>query len=630
MANPNGPIDLGRLGDYARPKHTAISFADYVRKVEASPRLARGAHARMYDAIVAKGVEGTGDNRVFGFFRNDIFGIDDTVRQIVDYFGAAARGMDIRRRVLLLLGPVGSAKSTIVHLMKRGYEAYARTDEGAMYGIVGCPHHEEPLHALPDELREALGVRVEGYLCPYCQTILDEELDGDVTRLAVERVYPDENRRVAIGTFAPQDPLSQTMDELVGSLDLSKMASYGSESDARAYRFDGACNVASRGILELIEILKTKQELLYALLTLAQERQLKAGRFELFHVDTVIIGHTNLAEFERFAADRKNEAIQNRIFVIRVPYNLELAAEMKIYQYMLKGASLGAHVAPGALKAAARWTLLSRYAAPEGQDAKFAPMIRLRLYNRDFKGEYTPANLRELRTLYPNDGMEGISPRQTLNALSMSVARKSVPCVNPIDLLSSLKGTISSHVGEEVTRHRDVLEANIAKARELYDAESEEEVERAFIYGFDDIAQHLFHAYLENAAASLNQEKIVDPVTGEDMDPDLNLLQSIEQEIDVRGEAAREFRREILARVGDLTRRGETFDWQSHARFKEAVQKRLFKDVAQIVKITTSARVPDPEQRKKIDLVTQGLVENGYCEHCAAAILQYVGQRLNR
>ena len=619
-------MELEKILQGAHTQHDEMSLEDYLRLVEQTPRVSRSAHARMYDAIMDKGVDGEGENRHYKFFDGEIFGIDPALNQIVDYFASSAQGMDIRRRILLLLGPVGAAKSATVSLLKRGYEAYARTDEGAMYGIVGCPHHEEPLHAVPEHLRgefAALGAFVEGNLCPYCRTVLDEEYGGEISRFRVERIYPDEARRVSIGTFAPSDPLTQDVSELTGSMDLAKLPKYGSEADPRAYQFNGAINVASRGMLEIIEALKLKTELLYSLLTLAQERQVKAGRFELFYVDEILIAHTNEAEFERFAADRKNEAIQNRIYVVKVPYNLVLGEETKIYERMLRGANMRSHIAPHTLQSAARWALLSRYEPNE----KYPPAVKLDLYNGDFKGEHTEASAREAKRLSPRDGMQGVSPRQVLNALSVGSARKGVPCINPIDMLQAISDTLASHIGQN---DGETAKKHIAYARELYDKDAKEEIEKAFVYGFAETAQSILLAYLDNAEASLEKQKVRDPVTKEDVEPDDKLMRAIESEIAVSDAGAKEFRREILAKVGQLARRGEQFRWDSHPRLKEAIQKRLFADVASLVKVTTSTRNPDPEQQKRIDQVIAGLTGSGYCEHCAMATLKYVGQLLNR
>lgn len=610
----------------AQPEREEMPLRQYLELVQENPRVTRGAHARMYDAIVSRGVVGEGDERHYRFFDGEIFGIDPVLNQIVDYFSAAAHGMDIRRRILLLLGPVSSAKSTIVHLLKRGYEAYARTPEGAMYGLKGCPHHEEPLHAVPQHLRKPfaeIGANVEGDLCPYCRTVLDEEFGGDISKFQVERIYPDEARRVGIATFAPADALTQDMSELIGSMDLAKLPKYGSEADARAYQFNGAINVASRGILELIEFLKVKRDLQYALLTLAQERMVKAGRFELFYVDEILIAHTNEAEFETFAADKKNEAIQNRIFIVRVPYNLILNDEVKIYQRMLQGANLGVHIAPNTLETLARWAVMTRYEESE----KFKADTKLALYNGEFHGEYSEGTLRELKRSVKREGMFGVSPRQVLNALSVAVAKKSEPCVNPMDALRAALDTIPSHVTHE---DEEKTRKFVYQAREQFDEKIKVEIEKAFVHSFEESAQNVLSAYLDNAQASLDKTRVLDPVTGEETDPDEKLMRELEAEIGISPSAAAEFRREVLAKVGQLARKGESFRWDSHPRLKEAIQKKLFSDVVNLIKVTTSVRVPDEEQQKQIDRVKRTLKTQGYCDFCADAVLKYVGQLLHR
>jgi hypothetical protein len=212
----------------------------------------------------------------YAFFADDLFGLERTIQQVVDYLHSAARRLDVRKRILLLMGPVGGGKSTLVTLVKRGLEAYTRTPEGAVYAIAGCPMHEEPLHLVPDSLRRQLeeeyGIYVEGDLCPVCAQRLADDWGGDIGRAPVERVLFSEKIRVGIGTFAPSDPKSQDISELTGSIDLATVGDYGSESDPRAYRFDGELNIANRGLMEFIELLKSDEKFLYGLLTLSQEQ----------------------------------------------------------------------------------------------------------------------------------------------------------------------------------------------------------------------------------------------------------------------------------------------------------------------------------------------------------------------
>ena len=252
------------------------TFWEYFDRVRENPRLARLSHARVHDLIADAGVDEGPDGPRYRFFTEDLFGLERTLSQLVDYFHSAARRLEVRKRILLLMGPVGGGKSTLVTLLKRGLEAYSRTPTGALYTIVGCPMHEEPLHLIPGPLRAELatayGLYIEGDLCPVCQHRLEAEWGGDIDQVPVERLALDEKHRVGIGTFAPSDPKSQDIAELTGSIDLATVGEYGSESDPRAYRFDGELNIANRGLMEFIELLKSDEKFLYGLLTLSQEQ----------------------------------------------------------------------------------------------------------------------------------------------------------------------------------------------------------------------------------------------------------------------------------------------------------------------------------------------------------------------
>jgi len=187
------------------------------------------------------------------------------------------------------MGPVSGGKSTLVSMIKHGLEEYTRTEEGAVYGIKGCPMHEEPLHLVPHDLRkdfsEEYGVYIEGNLCPSCKLRLQEEFNNHIEKVPVERIAFSEENRLGIGTFSPSDPKSQDIADLTGSIDFSTIGEYGSESDPRAYRFDGELNKANRGVMEFQEMLKADEKFLYNLLSLSQEGNFKAGRFALISAD---------------------------------------------------------------------------------------------------------------------------------------------------------------------------------------------------------------------------------------------------------------------------------------------------------------------------------------------------------
>lgn len=258
---------LERLEEYRREEKKLAwegTFKDYLQLVIANPKIARLAHARIYDMILTAGVEEVEGVKRYRFFAEEIFGLDRTLEKLVEeYFHAAARRLDVRKRILLLMGPVSGGKSTLVNLLKRGLERYTRQDEGAVYAIKGCPMHEEPLHLIPQELRQDFmdeyGIYIEGNLCPYCRLMVEEKYGGRIEEVPVQRIVFSEEKRIGIGTFSPSDPKSQDIADLTGSIDFSTIAEYGSESDPRAYRFDGELNKANRGLMEFQLILRPIQ-----------------------------------------------------------------------------------------------------------------------------------------------------------------------------------------------------------------------------------------------------------------------------------------------------------------------------------------------------------------------------------
>src|SRR6266581_7029568 len=237
------------------------TFAQYFEIATKRPEVSRLSHERIYHMIMDAGVETmrSGEPR-YNFFSQEIFGIEKPLQQIVDYFHSAAQRLEVRKRIMLLMGPVGGGKSTIVYLIKRGLEAYTRIEAGAVYAIKDCPMHEEPLHLIPSDLRsdveKEFGIYVEGDLCPHCRYMVDTQYKGHIEDVPVKRIAFSEKYRVGVGTFTPSDPKSQDISELVGGIDLSTIGEVGVESDPRAYRFDGELNIANRGIMEFVEMLK--------------------------------------------------------------------------------------------------------------------------------------------------------------------------------------------------------------------------------------------------------------------------------------------------------------------------------------------------------------------------------------
>ncbi|MFC5402823.1 PrkA family serine protein kinase [Cohnella soli] len=610
------------------------TFREYIDLLRRDQAPAMTAHARVYDMIVSHGVEERGGSKKYTFFNSEIFGLDQTIEKLVEeYFHSAARRLDVRKRILLLMGPVSGGKSTIVTMLKKGLEQFSRTERGAVYAIRGCPMQEDPLHLIPDALRpeveNELGVRIEGDLCPSCQMRLRTEFEGDIERVPIERVLISEKNRVGIGTFSPSDPKSQDIADLTGSIDFSTITEYGSESDPRAYRFDGELNKANRGLMEFQEMLKCDEKFLWNLLSLTQEGNFKAGRFALISADEMIVAHTNESEYKAFISNKKNEALQSRMIVMPIPYNLKVSAEEKIYTKLIGQSDMGhVHIAPHALRAAAIFSILTRLKESKKQGMDLVK--KMRMYDGEEVEGYKEADLKEMQNEFVEEGMSGIDPRYVINRISSALIKQDLPCINALDVLRALKDGLDQH--PSITREEREKYLNfISVARKEYDNLAKKEIQKAFVYSFEESARTLFENYLDNIEAYCNWSKIKDPLTGEEMDPDERLMRSIEEQIGVSENAKKAFREEILIRISAYSRKGKKFDYSMHDRLREAIEKKLFTDLKDIVKITTSTKTPDESQLKRINEVTKRLIdEHHYCPNCANELLRYVGSLLNR
>jgi serine protein kinase len=630
------------LGAYRREREELKwegTFHDYFELVSQNPRLAQLSHARVCNMILSNGVEKINEGSLdeinrYKFFSEELYGIDEAIDQIVDYFKSAAQRLEVRKRILLLMGPVGGGKSTIVTMLKRGLEKWTRMPEGAVYAIKGCPMHEEPLHLIPAELRPDIekhyGIYIEGELCPQCRYNLEHNYGGRHEDMLIERIVFSEKDRVGIGTFAPSDPKSQDITELTGSIDLSTIGEIGVESDPRAYRFDGELNIANRGVMEFIEILKSDEKFLYSLLTLSQEQNIKTGRFAMIYADEVIMSHTNESEYTAFVGNRKSEALQDRMIMVKVPYNLKVSQEQRIYEKLLQQSEVlrNIHIAPHTLKVAAMFAVMTRLEEPKKANVDIVK--KMKLYDGEDVEGFKSRDVKELKGETVREGMDGISPRYIINRLSNALVKDGVRYITPIDALRAIKDGFEQHTGINAEQ-RDRYMNLIALARREYDEIAKLEVQRAFVYSFEEMAKNLCNSYLDNVEAYCNKEKLKDPITEEPIEPDERLMRSIEEQIGISENAKNTFRQEILIRISSYSRKGKSFEYNSHERLKEAIEKKIFADLKDVVKITTSAKTPDNDQLRRINEVIDRLVtDHGYTAESANDLLRYVGTLLSR
>ncbi len=642
------------------------SFEEYLDIVREYPRVTRNAFQRVYDMILSYGVDTYEDLREtrthYRFFddpdhegRDAVFGLDELLESLVNAFKSAARGYGIERRVLLLHGPVGSSKSTIARLLKKGLERYSTADDGRLYtlgwsdpdtgDVHWCPMNEEPLHLVPETFREEVAARlnegrspddyqvsITGELDPYCRFMYAERLrqyGGDWTRVVgdvrVKRLLLSEQDRVGIGTFQPKDEKNQDSTELTGDINYRKIAELGTDSDPRAFNFDGEFNIANRGIIEFIEVLKLDVAFLYDLLGASQEHKVKPKKFAQTDIDEVILGHTNEPEYKRLQNNEFMEALRDRTVKIDVPYVTRLRDEIKIYEKDFNSRRVkGKFVAPHTIEMAAMWAVLTRLEEPK--NAHLSLLQKLKLYNGKSLPGYTEENIKELKSEAVNEGMLGISPRYVQDKISNAlVAHPDAHSVNPFMVLNELESGLKHHsliTSEELrARYRELL----GIVKEEYENIVKNEVQRA-IAADDDALKRLCGNYIDNVKAYTQREKVKNKFTGQYQEPDERLMRSIEEKIDIPDSRKDDFRREIMNYIGALSIDGKMFDYRTNERLYKALELKLFEDQKDTIKLSSLvSKVVDADTQAKIDIVKGRLIrDHGYDDESATDVLNYV------
>jgi serine protein kinase len=665
--------------------HWSGTFWEYLDICAKDPGVLRNAYQRLYDAVMSQGSERYKAFKKefvrYNFFSDPfdngadaIFGLDSALMTLVDFLRSAAEGYGTDKRILLLHGPVGSSKSTIARLLKKGIENYSRMPEGAVYSFswlldehcevspsdhdpkvaartheFKCPMHEEPLVLIPREARNDVlarlnenykpkyhggKIRVFGDPDPFCRKVLEDLMAfyaGDwrkvMEHVRVRRIVLSEKDRVGIGTFQPKDEKNQDSTELTGDINYRKIAQYGSDSDPRAFNFDGELNIANRGICEFIEVLKLDVAFLYDLLGASQEHTIKPKKFAQTYIDEVILGHTNEPEYKRLQNNEMMEAFRDRTIKIDVPYNIRLDDEIRIYQKDFNtGKVRGVHIAPHTLEVAAMWAVLTRLEEPK--KAGLGLMQKLKLYNGKSIPGFTEDSVRELKEEAHREGMGGISPRYIQDKVSNAmVSRQAIEekCINPFMVLNELEDGLSHHslISDENTkkRYRELL----AVVKEEYEDIIKGEVQRA-ISADEDAIKRLCTNYIESVRAYTQKERVKNKYTGKDEEPDERLMRSIEEKIDIPDSRKDDFRQEIMNYIGALALDGKKFDYNTNARLYRALELKLFEDQRDTIKLKNLvSSVVDDETQQKIDVVKQRLIKQfGYNETSATDVLNYV------
>jgi serine protein kinase len=650
-----------------REQRWAGTFWDYLGMVAENPQVTRNAFQRLYDMVLSYGTEEVMQYKEkltrYKFFsdpvengKDAVFGLDRPLMALVSFFKSAASGYGTERRVLLLHGPVGSSKSTIVRLLKKGLEEYSRTPEGMLFthgwcddekkenDRCECPMHEEPLKLIPKKPRQAVvneinkmhrgvfRVNVEGDLCPFCRKHFNDLLmkyDGDWKRVMdhvkVSRLILSEKDRIGIGTFQPKDEKNQDSTELTGDINYRKIAEYGSDSDPRAFNFDGEFNISNRGLIEFIEVLKLDVAFLYDLLGASQEHVIKPKKFAATDIDEVIIGHTNEPEYRKLQNNELMEAFRDRTLKIDVPYIVRLADEIKIYERDYNNEKIqGKHIAPHTVEIAAMWAILTRLTQPK--KAQLSLMQKLKLYNGKSLPGFTEDNIKELREEAPREGMEGISPRYIQDKISNALVNdESEGCVNPFMVMNELESGLAHHSLITNEEQRKRCKELLVVVREEYEDIVKNEVQRA-ISADEEAISRLCANYIDNIKAYTQKERVRNKYTGQDEPPDERLMRSIEEKIDIPDSRKDDFRREIMNYIGALAIEGKIFNYRTNERLQKALELKLFEDQKDSIKLTSLvSSVVDKETQEKINVVKSRLIKNyGYCDICSTDVLNFV------
>lgn len=642
------------------------SFNDYIQMVKRNPKISRNAFQRMYDLIVEKGYEEYVDVKKhvlhYKFFddednggRDAVFGLDIPLMKLVNILKAAAQGYGAEKRVILLHGPVGSAKSTVCRMLKKGVEAYSKTDQGAVYTfewfdeagehedifgkgvrIFPSPMHEEPLLLVPEEMRPKLcdefnrgmkddfRVQIQGELCPPSRYILKrllEKYNGNLERVfnhvRVKRLILSEADRVGIGTFQPKDEKNQDSTELTGDLNYRKIAEYGSDSDPRAFNFDGEFNIANRGVIEFVEVLKLDVAFLYDLLGASQEHRVKPKKFAQTHIDEVIIGHTNEPEFRRLQDNEFMEALRDRTVRIDIPYITKWNEEIKIYKKDFNSKRLkGVSIAPHTIEMAAMWAVLTRLEKPK--KANLTRVQKLKLYDGKTIPNFTEDNVKELRKEAKREGLDGISPRYIQDKISNAIVmaqQLNRGSVTPLLVLNELESGLKNHPlmanNEEI---RNDYRELIGVVKQEYEEIIKAEVQHA-VSNDEGALDRLCSNYIDNVKAYTQGKEV-----------DERLMRSIEDKIDIPESRKDDFRHEIRNYIESHGLEGKKFDYKTNERLHRAFERKLFEDERDTIKLTAHISSDDSkETREKVDLVKARLIkEFGYDEISAGDVLQHV------
>jgi serine protein kinase len=554
--------------------------------------------------------------RIYPAFR-DFFGMEDTIEQIVSYFRHAAQGLEEKKQILYLLGPVGGGKSSLAEKLK------SLMEEIPFYALKGSPVNESPLGLFsPAEdaaiLEEDYGIPrryLTGLMSPWAVKRL-HEFNGDITQFRVVKRFPSTLQQIGIAKTEPGDENNQDISALVGKVDI-RMLEHFAQNDADAYAYSGGLCLANQGLLEFVEMFKAPIKVLHPLLTATQEGNYKGTEgLSAIPFDGIVLAHSNESEWLAFKNNRNNEAFLDRIYIVKVPYCTRVSEEVRIYQKLLHGSSLTqAPCAPGTLEMMSQFAVLSRLKEPENSSI----YSKMRVYDGENLKDVDPKakSYQEYRDYAGVDeGMTGLSTRFAFKILSKVFNYDvSEVAANPVHLLYVLEQTI-----EREQFAKDVEQKYLSHVKGYLATRYAEligkEIQTAYLESYSEYGQNIFDRYVTYADYWIQDEDYRDPDTGEVFDRgSLNAeLEKIEKPAGISN--PKDFRNEIVNFVlrARAANGGRPPLWTSYEKLREVIEKKMFSNTEELLPVISfNTKGSTEDQRKHQDFVER-MVVKGYTE----------------
>ncbi|UEM01973.1 PrkA family serine protein kinase [Skermanella rosea] len=627
--------------NYEGRKEVEMTLVEYLEACKGDPLIYSTAAERILAAIgEAEVVDTAKDPRLGRIFMNrtikvypafsDFYGMEETIERIVGFFRHAAQGLEERKQILYLLGPVGGGKSSLAERLK------SLMEHQPIYALKAgkeiSPLFESPLGLFDPEqmgpvLEDKFGIprrRLTGLMSPWAVKRLDE-FGGDISKFRVVRLMPSKLRQVGVSKTEPGDENNQDISSLVGKVDIRKLEMF-SQNDPDAYSFSGGLNRATQGILEFVEMFKAPIKMLHPLLTATQEgNYVGTENIGAMPFQGIILAHSNEAEWQSFKNNKNNEAFIDRICVIKVPYCLRVTEEQSIYHKLIQGSDLAAApCAPATLQMMARFSVLSRLREHENSSI----YSKMRIYDGETLKETDPKarSMQEYRDAAGVDeGMEGISTRFAFKVLAATFNYDNTEIsADPVHLMYVLEQSIKREQFPEDTEKR-YLEFIKGELAPRYAEFIGNEIQKAYLESYHDYGQNLFDRYVDYADAWIEDQDFKDPDTGQLMNRDLlnQELTKIEKPAGIAN--PKDFRNEVVkfALRARANNAGRNPSWTSYEKIREVIERRMFSQVEDLLPVISFGSKKDSETEKKHSDFVERMMERGYTERQVRRLVEW-------